>query len=261
MLRTRVWTALAVLPALLLAIIFAPGWLFTAIIALLTGLALYEVGGMTAARGPGRIALLIVAAMLPAAAVFLAPGPFIIVPEFTFIGTALMMSLMWVHGTETAPHGSALTAIGAVYVGALYPYFALLRNRPGGVKLTILMLLLVVATDSAAYFVGRSVGGIRLAPRVSPNKTVAGAIGGLLGAVAAGLALWPILVTSWDLTAVLTISVAVSLLAQVGDLIGSALKRAAGVKDSGWIFPGHGGLLDRTCSLVFAAAFTYYYSR
>ncbi len=261
MLRTRVWTALAVLPALLLAIVFAPDWLFTALIALLTGLALYEIACMTAARGAGRVALLTVAALLPAAAVFLAPGPFIIVPEFTFIGTALMMSLMWVHGTQTAPHGAALTAIGAVYVGALFPYFALLRNRPGGVALTILMLLLVVATDSAAYFAGRSIGRTRLAPRVSPNKTVEGAIGGLLAALAAGLALWPIFVPSWDLAAVMTISIAVSLLAQVGDLIGSALKRATGVKDSGWIFPGHGGLLDRTCSLVFAAAFTYYYSR
>jgi phosphatidate cytidylyltransferase len=250
-----------VLPALLLAVVFAPGWLFTAFIALLIGLALFEIACMTAARGPGRLALLIVAALLPAAAVFMAPERFMIVPEFTFIGTALMMSLMLVHGTETAPQGAALTAIGAVYVGALFPYFALLRNRPGGVALTILMLLLVAATDSTAYFVGRSMGRTKLAPRVSPNKTVEGAIGGLLAALAAGLALWPILVRRWDLAAVLAISIAVSLLAQVGDLIGSAFKRAAGVKDSGWIFPGHGGLLDRTCSLVFATAFTYYYSR
>jgi phosphatidate cytidylyltransferase len=260
-LRTRIWTALALLPALLLAIIFAPNWLFTALIALLMGLGLYEVGAMTSARNPVRLALLIVAGLLPAAAVFMAPGPFIIVPEFTFIGTTLMMSLMWVHGAETAPHGTALTAIGAVYVGALFPYFALLRNGPDGVALTILILLLVVATDSAAYFVGHALGRIRLAPRVSPNKTVEGAIGGLLGAVAAALLLWPALLARRELAAVITLAVAVSLLAQVGDLIGSALKRAAGVKDSGWIFPGHGGLLDRTCSLVFAAAFTYYYFR
>jgi phosphatidate cytidylyltransferase len=260
-LRTRVWTAAVALPALLLAIVFAPDWLFTSLIALLTGIALYEIACMTAARDPGRIALLIVVALLPAAAVFLAPGRFVIVPEFTFIGTALMMLLMWVHGTAAAPRGTALTAIGAVYVGALFPYFALLRNRSDGVTLTILLLLLVAATDSAAYFAGRAIGGIKLAPRVSPNKTVAGAIGGLFGALIAAAALWPILVPHWDTAAVVTIAIAISMLAQVGDLIGSAIKRAAGVKDSGWIFPGHGGLLDRTCSLVFAAAFTYYYSR
>jgi len=250
-----------VLPALLLAIIFAPDWLFTALIAVLTGLALFEIGSMTDVRGPGRLALLIAAALLPAAAVFLAPERFILVPEFTFIGTALMMSLMLVHGTESAPRGATLTGIGAVYVGALFPFFALLRNHPGGIALTILLLLVVAATDSAAYFVGRAIGRIKLAPRVSPNKTVEGAIGGLLAAVAAGLVLRPILVPRWDLAAIVTVSIAISLLAQVGDLIGSALKRAAGVKDSGWIFPGHGGLIDRTCSLVFAAAFTYYYSR
>lgn len=249
------------LPALLLAIIFAPGWLFTALIALLIALALFEIGSMTAVHGPGRLALLVAAAVLPAAAVFLAPQRFMIVPEFTFIGTALMMALILVHGTESAPRGAALTAIGAVYVGALFPFFALLRNRPGGVALTILMLLLVAATDSAAYFVGRAMGRTKLAPRVSPNKTVQGAIGGLLAAVVAGLVLWRFLVPRWDLAAIVTISIAISLLAQIGDLIGSALKRAAGVKDSGWIFPGHGGLIDRTCSLVFAAAFTYYYSR
>jgi phosphatidate cytidylyltransferase len=119
----------------------------------------------------------------------------------------------------------------------------------------------VVASDSGAYFVGRSLGRVKLLPRVSPNKTVEGAIGGLAASIVAALALRPLLASQWSIGAAVTMAVAVGVLAQFGDLAGSAFKRVAGVKDSGWIFPGHGGLLDRTCSLVFAAAFTYYYSR
>jgi len=260
-LRTRVWTALAVLPALLAIIIFAPGPLFAAIIAILALIALSEIAAMTAARGAGRLTLLIVAAILPAAAVYLAPNAFMIVPELTVLGLVLMMALMWVHGAGHGPHGASLIAIGGVYVGALFPYFVLLRNGADGVALTILMLLLVIATDSAAYFVGRAIGRVKLAPNVSPNKTVEGAIGGLLAALAAGLALRPLLVPHWEMIAAVKVAIVVSILAQAGDLVGSTLKRAAGVKDSGWIFPGHGGLIDRCCSLVFAVTFTYYYSR
>jgi phosphatidate cytidylyltransferase len=102
-------------------------------------------------------------------------------------------------------------------------------------------------------------GKTKLAPSVSPNKTVEGAVGGFVATVVAGLLLFKMMGGRWDLGSVLLFSAIVSILAQLGDLAGSALKRAAGVKDSGWIFPGHGGLLDRTCSLVFAAFFAYYW--
>ena len=151
--------------------------------------------------------------------------------------------------------------LGALWVGVLFPYFALLRNHAGGVPIIILMLLLVVASDSGAYFVGRSRGQVKLLPRVSPNKTVEGAIGGLSACVIAAVALRPLLAPQWSGAAAVTMAAVVGVLAQFGDLAGSAFKRVAGAKDSGWIFPGHGGLLDRTCSLVFAAAFTYYYFR
>jgi len=155
----------------------------------------------------------------------------------------------------------ALPLLGALWVGVLFPYFALLRDHAGGVPIIILMLLLVVASDSGAYFTGRALGRVKLLPRVSPNKTVEGAIGGLAACIVAGVALRPLLASQWSVGAAVTMAAAVGVLAQFGDLAGSAFKRVAGVKDSGWIFPGHGGLLDRTCSLVFAAAFTYYYFR
>jgi phosphatidate cytidylyltransferase len=147
----------------------------------------------------------------------------------------------------------------ALWVGVLFPYFALLRNSPEGVSTTILMLLLVVASDSGAYFTGKSIGRTKLAPMVSPNKTVEGAAGGLAACVIAAVVLRPWLAPGIRVWSVVFLAVCVGALAQLGDLAGSAFKRIAGVKDSGWLFPGHGGLLDRTCSLVFAAVFTYYY--
>ena len=94
------------------------------------------------------------------------------------------------------------------------------------------------------------------------RRIVAGiAAGALIACAIAGLALRGVLVPAWSAGRTLFASVLICALAQIGDLVGSSVKRAAGVKDSGWIFPGHGGLLDRTCSLVFAAVLTYYYSR
>ena len=128
----------------------------------------------------------------------------------------------------------------------------------------IAVVLLAVASDTGAYFVGRQMGRRKLAEKVSPHKTVEGAIGGMIATVAAGLILSRVFAPTfagWHLVTVIFFSAMISLLAQLGDLAGSAFKRAAGVKDSGWIFPGHGGLLDRTCSLVFAMVFTYYWLR
>jgi phosphatidate cytidylyltransferase len=157
--------------------------------------------------------------------------------------------------------GPRLVFMGAAYVGFLFPFFALLRNSPGGIDQLLLVILLAVVSDSGAYFVGRYLGRTKLAPSVSPNKTVEGAIGGLLATIVAGWLLFKMIGGTWDIGSVMLFSAITSILAQLGDLAGSALKRAAGVKDSGWIFPGHGGLLDRTCSLVFALFFAYYWFR
>jgi phosphatidate cytidylyltransferase len=260
-LRTRLWTAAIALPVVLAAVIFAPAWFFTLFIAVLGIIGLYEVGEMTATLNPSGLPILALLGSVPLFTLlyfndFGWPLPTIVI--------AMMLALtagITVMGNDRAPRGRMLALIGAPYVGVLFPYFALLRNSPRGIALIILMLMLVIASDSGAYFVGRQIGRIKLMPKVSPQKTVEGAIGGLVGSVAAGLILRPMLVPAWSIAATVMFSITIAVLAQLGDLSGSALKRAAGVKDSGWIFPGHGGLLDRTCSLVFATVFTYYYSQ
>jgi phosphatidate cytidylyltransferase len=261
-LSTRLWTAAIALPALLVVIVFLPNWSFSLFIAALGAWGLYEVGAMTRADSAVARALLIFTGAGSAALVLVASNAWNwIVPAAVFLIMLALVARIAMSGPQAITRGLGLTLTGAAYVGALFPYFALLRNQEGGVALVILMLLLVIACDSGAYFAGSNLGRIKLAPRVSPNKTIEGAAGGLLAAAGAGLIIRPLLIPRWNLAQTLTVSLAVAVLAVLGDLAGSALKRASGVKDSGWIFPGHGGLIDRTCSLVFAAVFTYYYAR
>jgi phosphatidate cytidylyltransferase len=262
-LRTRVWTALVALPALLAVVLFAPAPWFTAFVGVLTVWGLYEVGTMTKACTAGAAVALVVAGGGSAMLIAWAPERLWFVP----LGVILAMLTLVVRvgrGTTCAAAQSPAmgpTLLGALYVGGLFPYFALLRNRPGGVAVMVLILFLVIASDTGAYFIGSWMGRTKLAPNVSPKKTLEGAIGGLALCVVAGWLLRSPLVPGWSVPRTVLLSAAIAVLAQLGDLAGSALKRRAGVKDSGWIFPGHGGLLDRTCSMVFATVFTYYWSR
>lgn len=259
MLSTRLLTAAVALPILLAIVIFAPDGAFSAFIAILGLWGLYEIAAMTHWRDPGSIATLAILGAVPLFVILIrGDGGLWIVPVAVIVAMTWLVVAVAIRGPAGAPGGAILTALGALYVGVLFPYFARLRNLRGGIPTIILMLLLVVASDSGAYFVGSAFGRIKLAPRVSPKKSLEGAIGGLIAAVIAGLILRRWLAPDWSVSTTAAISAAIAILAQIGDLAGSAFKRTAGVKDSGWIFPGHGGLIDRTCSLVFAAVFTYY---
>lgn len=261
MLRTRLLTAAVLLPAVGALVVFAPGWFFTIFIATAGVWGLYEVAAMTGALHLVAIPLFAVVGGVPLFGLLYGGDVGWLVPVLVILMMLALVARVAVAGGAEAFRGPRLVFIGAAYVGVLFPYFALLRNGSGGIRMLLLVILLVVVSDSGAYFVGMYLGRTKLAPNVSPNKTVEGAAGGLIATTAAGLLLFQIRGGSWDTGPVLLFSAMISLLAQLGDLAGSALKRAAGVKDSGWIFPGHGGLLDRTCSLVFAVVFAYYWSR
>ena len=128
-----------------------------------------------------------------------------------------------------------------------------LRGVPElGLALLVWLFVVVWTTDTAAYFAGRAIGGPRLAPAISPSKTWAGLCGGMLGAALTGaLAAW--LLGSGRLLQAAGLGALLAVVAQLGDLVESGSKRAAGVKDSGTLIPGHGGLLDRVDGLLFAA--------
>ncbi len=261
MLRTRVWTALVALPALFAVVLFAPARTFDVFIGVLTAWGLFEVSSMTQARSAAAVGALLIAGGGSAIVLSCAAAALWFVPLGVVAAMLILTAQVGAGGANPTAPGLGLTLLGALYVGALFPYFALLRNRPGGVAVLVLVLLLVMASDTGAYFAGSWLGRTKLAPRLSPRKTVEGALGGLVLCLGAGLALRAPLVPGWSTGETATLSVAIAILAQFGDLAGSALKRRAGVKDSGWIIPGHGGLLDRTCSMVFAVVLAYYWSR
>ena len=149
----------------------------------------------------------------------------------------------------------ALAGLFAIALSICLYFSALLLSQTDGHWLLLALAVVVAACDSSAYFVGRSFGGVKLSPLISPNKTVSGSVGGIVAAITvmAGLTGIPTLtpiagvepIASLDVGVALSLGCGVAVLSQIGDLLESALKRRLNVKDSGSILPGHGGLLDR----------------
>jgi phosphatidate cytidylyltransferase len=202
------------------------------------------------------------------------------------VALALLAATIWLRGVEGRPLGAAAaTLLGVAYTAGMLSYgyairyhdivrgydlvaarqiglgsFAL-RIAPGG-ALLVFPLVVTWASDIGAYFVGRTIGGRKLIPSVSPGKTVAGAVGGLAASMLvawlyARTVLVPVASLGFTPWGALAFGAAISVAAQIGDLFESLLKREGGVKDSSRIIPGHGGVLDRFDSLIFVLPVAY----
>jgi phosphatidate cytidylyltransferase len=153
-----------------------------------------------------------------------------------------------------------LIAIGSLYIGFLLPHFIWLHRLDGGPGWVAFVIAVGMAGDTAGYFVGRGLGRHRLIPRVSPGKTVEGAVGVLLGSVLGGVFANLFFLQARPWLEIVLLAMVMGVIGQLGDLSESVMKRSFGAKESGWIFPGHGGVLDRIDSLLFPVSFVYYYS-
>jgi phosphatidate cytidylyltransferase len=149
--------------------------------------------------------------------------------------------------------------LGFMYVPLMMSYFILIRRLDQGVLWIFFLLVLAFSGDVTAYYVGKNFGKKKLLPLVSPNKTVEGTIGLFIGSTAGCVLFQQIFFPALPLAHAATMGFIGSVLGQLGDLCESAMKRASGVKDSGAILPGHGGILDRLDCLIFIAPFVYYY--
>ena len=160
--------------------------------------------------------------------------------------------------------GIAATMTGLLYIGVCGGYLILIRKlqeglTQGGLRYIYVLLVIIWASDSGAYLIGTKLGKNKLLPAVSPNKTVEGAVGGLITGIIGASFWW--FSGIFPIFQCLSFGILISLTGMVGDLFESLIKRAGGVKDSGNLFPGHGGMLDRIDSLLFAAPVWYYYIR
>ena len=173
------------------------------------------------------------------------------------VATCLALGLRGASGVRPGWDGRALTLLGVCYCAWLLGHAVWLRALPDGAGLTRLLLGVTWCGEAAAFFVGRRFGRHKLAPLVSPGKTVEGALAQLLLSVLVALAPWG--VGSMTAAHAVGIGLVLAVTGQVGDLAESFLKRSAAAKDAGAIFPGHGGLLDRLDSLLFNVPALYYY--
>jgi phosphatidate cytidylyltransferase len=270
-LTLRVLSGIVAVPFLLGVAYFgapdSPLWILYGLV--ITGacaFAAFELRAMLRAAGypPLDLALFGVAVLLPLDT-WLRPGPDVwsVAPDgLLIIVVAVLISLVVLLMRKPTPHGLAGWALSialALYLGGLMQFYMPLRRIPTDIPGFWVMALLGLSwvCDSSAYFVGGAFGRTRLAPTISPNKSVEGAIAGLVGAALFGgllgllTGLSPILLAGYG--------AAIGMATILGDLVESFLKRQTGVKDSGVLIPGHGGLLDRMDSLLFCAPIAVLY--
>lgn len=171
----------------------------------------------------------------------------------------LMLNLLRIDaGTlDMVPAGKAI--MGIMYIPLLMCHFILIRQTSAGVLWVFFILVLAFSGDIAAYYVGRGLGKRKLLPSVSPGKTVEGTLGLIAGSIVGVLIFRQWCFPLLPVPHAVILGLVGSVVGQLGDLCESALKRAAGVKDSGMVLPGHGGILDRLDCLMFITPFVYYY--
>ena len=249
------------IPLLVGIIWLAPKWLFVVFVLALVAVAQWELYrmfagvGVQADRGPGFClgGLVVLAFALGGAA-----RPWLVPLALSLaVAGCLALGLRRAPGPGRDWAGITLTLLGICYCAWLLGHAIWLRELPGGRRLTLAVLAVTWLGESAAYFVGRRWGRHKLAPGVSPAKTIEGAVAQLLASLGAALLAGRFLPIDWGHA--LSLGLVIGVLGQVGDLAESFLKRSAGAKDAGGLLPGHGGLLDRLDSLLFNVPALYYY--
>jgi len=227
-LSVRTASALVLGPLALFCVWYG-GWAWSALLLIAMGGLGWEWGRL--AGFPRPLALVAAMAVLWCSGVFLGPVP-------------SLVNMLWIAALTGWLYKSRFVALGVPYAALGGLCLLWLRLRPEiGLADTAFLVLVVWGTDIGAYVFGRLFGGLKLAPKISPGKTWSGSFGGLFsGAVAGALLAWHLQAEPWQAFAV---GLVLSLCAQGGDLLESAIKRKLGVKDSGQTIPGHGGLFDR----------------
>ena len=266
---SRIGSAAVGLPLLVLAIWAGSIW-FAMLVAVAAAIGALEISHMSRRRGrrPMAAAAAAWAVALVATAHFVASGSNeeAVLPALAFTGIVVavggVVSWAWILRHSNRGLGLAdwgITAGAALYPGWLLSHGPLLRALVDGREWVFLVVFVTFASDTAAFFGGRMFGRHPLASNISPGKTQEGAVAGLAAAAGMSAALAVLLDLDITVPAALVLGALMGVAGQLGDLAESRLKRAANVKDSGRLIPGHGGLLDRVDSIVFNLPLVYYF--
>ena len=255
MLAKRLATALVAIP-IILYIVYLGDIYYSFLIGLIALIGMYEYLKMLSVNEPAIVLSYLCGLIALFAAIYHRDAEYII----AILGVCFLLSILnlLIRFKKTDLKESASIFWGFVYVGGLLGFLLLIRVD-FAFEYTVFLFVVVWLSDTFAYFAGRKWGNKKLAPVLSPGKTIAGSVGAFVG-TAVLLSLFYIFLGNYfplgyGLTILLT--VLITFLAQVGDLVESAVKRKLDAKDSGGIVPGHGGVLDRFDSIMFAAPFTY----
>lgn len=292
----RVLTALLLVPLVLAAVFWTPIWIFSLLVGAVALLALHEFLHIAEQSGIAvfrPLAMVLVALLFVAfpyfaghdATVGLYPARVLVVPEsalLVLLGTLACAFLALTLGLRRDDLGGSLaaaatTTLAIPYIAMTLGSLVLLRDLRYGPWLLLYLFVVVWSGDIFAYYTGRALGRHLMAPRISPKKTWEGAVASFAGSVALGVVMFLFMpeLTGWlvrihaltfaaprvpPLVDAIALSALLNVAAQTGDLVESMIKRGAGVKDSGTLLPGHGGVLDRIDALLFAAPLLWYYA-
>ncbi len=264
----RIVTAAVLIPLVLLLVLKGHFWLLTlaaGAVALAAAWEFMDLSDAGGAKMPRVLMLVAIAALFGCAF----RNADLIGPALCALGLVLFLVCVFRSPLDRVLRDAASSLFCLVYIGFTLCTLPLIGAQEGGPSLLLLLLFVVWSGDTAAFYVGKSIGRRKLAPRLSPNKTWEGTIASVAGSVLITLVLiqlarylggrgidllaYPGSVWNW-----LFLAVILNIAAQLGDLAESALKRGAGVKDSGTLLPGHGGVLDRIDALLLAAPVLWY---
>jgi phosphatidate cytidylyltransferase len=248
-----------IITAIIALIIFLPfviigGWPFKLFVYLLATIGLIELMKMrqiSVFSFPSLLAIILLWLFLLPQELFIFDADWLSKMNVLLITVMLLLSYTVLLKNKFTFDHAGFILLAALYVGMGFFFFIETRDSVNGLINILYVFLIVWATDSGAYFVGRSMGKHKLWPEISPKKTIEGAAGGILLAALTGIIYHLITPFPHSIIIIIGVTILASIFGQIGDLVESALKRHYGVKDSGDILPGHGGILDRFDSLMF----------
>jgi phosphatidate cytidylyltransferase len=274
-LAVRLTTAAVVVPAILWMLLAGPRWawdVFVLFVALPVGaheLFAMTMPGQRVLQAWGILASFVMGLLfytVTTDAYRISAQPLFPFAVLTVVGGSLLVSLLRPLPSEQAGLRMAWLVAGPFYAGGLIASIASLHALPNGGSWVLLSMMLAWFADTAGYFAGRFLGGKvfgarKMSPNISPNKTWEGAVGGMVGALLGAMCAHFGYLPELSLSGGIGLGLVAGPLGICGDLVESLIKRSTGTKDSGWIVPGHGGMIDRIDALMFTATATLIYAR